>query len=73
MKVAAVPWPLPKDALALPARVVTFQTQGGSALSPSTAQFAGVMQGEQAAVPLAYVATGQVVAVKVHVVAPWGL
>ena len=31
--------------LPLPARVVTFHTQGGSALSPTPAQFAGVMQG----------------------------
>ena len=28
-----------------PARVVTFHTQGGSALSPTPAQFAGVRQG----------------------------
>ena len=34
-----------KDALPLPARVATFHTQGGSALSPTLAQFAGVMQG----------------------------
>ena len=34
-----------KDALPLPARVVTFHTQGGSALSPTPAQFAGVRQG----------------------------
>ncbi len=45
MKVAAAPWPLTKDVLPLPARVVTFQMQGGSALSPATAQFAGTMQG----------------------------
>ena len=32
-------------ALPLPARFVTFHTQGGSALSPISAQFAGVMQG----------------------------
>ena len=31
--------------LPLPARVFTFHTQGGSALSPTLAQFAGVMQG----------------------------
>ena len=34
-----------KDETPLPARVVTLHTQGGSALSPTTAQFAGVMQG----------------------------
>ena len=45
LKVATVPWPLAKDALPLPARVVTFHTQGGSALSPTPAQLAGVMQG----------------------------
>ena len=45
MKVATVPWPLEKDALPLPARVVTFQKQPGSAFSPTPAQFAGVMQG----------------------------
>ena len=45
MKVATVPWPLKKDALPLPARVDTFHTQGGSALSPTPAQFAGVIQG----------------------------
>ena len=44
-KAAAVPWPLAKDALPLPARVDTFHTQGGSALSPTPAQFTGVMQG----------------------------
>ena len=31
--------------LPFPARVVTFHTQRGSALSPTPAQFAGVMQG----------------------------
>ena len=45
MKVAAVPRPLAKVVLPFPARVITFQTQGGSALSPTPAQFAGVMQG----------------------------
>ena len=45
MKAAAVPWPLAKDALPLPAKVVTFQMHGGSALSPAVAQFAGVKQG----------------------------
>ena len=45
MKAAAVPWPSAKDALPLPARVVTFHTQGGSALSHTPAQFAGVRQG----------------------------
>ena len=46
MKEAAVPWPFKKGAaLPLPARVVTFHTQGGSALSPTPAQFAGVWQG----------------------------
>ena len=46
MKVAAAPTPLAKGLqLPLPARVVTFHTQGGSALSPTPAQFAGVMQG----------------------------
>ena len=46
MKVAAVPWPLAKGSLtSLPARVVTLKTHAGSALSPTTAQFAGVMQG----------------------------
>ncbi len=45
-KVAAVPWPLAKGVvLPFPARVVTFHTQGGSALSPTPAQLAGVMQG----------------------------
>ena len=44
LKEAIVPWPLAKDALPLPARVVTLHTQGGSALSPTPAQFAGVMQ-----------------------------
>ena len=45
-KVAAAPWPLAKGVvLPFPARVVTFHTQGGSALSPTTAQLAGVMQG----------------------------
>ena len=45
LKVAAAPWPLAKVVLSLPARVVTFHTQGGSALSPTPAQFAGVIQG----------------------------
>ncbi len=45
MKVAAAPWPLAKDALPLPERVVTFHRHGGSALSPAPAQFAGVRQG----------------------------
>jgi len=45
LKEATAPWPSAKDALPLPARVVTFHTQGGSALSPTVAQFAGVRQG----------------------------
>ncbi len=45
LKAAAAPWPLTKVALPFPARVDTFHTQGGSALSPTPAQFAGVMQG----------------------------
>jgi hypothetical protein len=45
LKVAAAPWPLAKDALPLPARVVTLQKQPGSAPNPAVAQFAGVMQG----------------------------
>ena len=46
MKVTEVPWPFAKGvSLPLPARVVTFHKQGGSALSPTPAQFAGVMQG----------------------------
>ena len=46
MKVAAAPTPLAKGLqLPLPARVVTFHTQGGSALIPTPAQFTGVMQG----------------------------
>ena len=46
MKVAAVPRPSAKGVvLPFPARVVTFHTQGGSALSPTPAQFAGVKQG----------------------------
>ena len=45
MKVAAAPWPLAKVVLPFPARVDTFHTQGGSALSPTPAQFAGVRQG----------------------------
>ena len=62
-KAAAAPKPSAMDALPLPAKVVTLHTQGGSALSPTTAQFAGVIQGVHAAAPLAYVPTGQVVAV----------
>ena len=34
-----------KYALPFPARVVTFQKHGGSALSPTAAQFEGAMQG----------------------------
>ena len=62
MKVATVPWPLAKDALPFPANVVTFQMQGGSALSPTPAQFAGVIQGMAGAVPPAqYDPTGHCV------------
>ena len=42
---AAIPWPFVKVVPPFPARVVTFHTQGGSALSPTPAQFEGVMQG----------------------------
>jgi hypothetical protein len=45
LKVAAVPWPLAKVVPPFPARVVAFHTQGGSALSPTPAQFAGIRQG----------------------------
>ena len=46
---AEIPWPFAKLDEPLPARVVTLHTQGGSALSPATAQFAGTMQGATAA------------------------
>ncbi len=45
LNVAAVPWPLARDATPLPAKIVAFHTQKGSALSPVTAQLAGTMQG----------------------------
>ena len=51
LKEAAAPWPSAKDALPLPAKVVTFQMHGGSALSPAVAQFAGVKQGMLPAAP----------------------
>ena len=53
LNVAAVPRPLERGVLLpLPAKLVTFHTQKGSALSPVTAQFAGTMQGvEGAGVP----------------------
>ncbi len=44
-KAAAVPWPLEKDVLPLPASVEALHTQGGSALSPAAAQFAAARQG----------------------------
>ena len=45
MKVAAVPWPFAKVVPPFPAKVVTFQKQGGSSLIPAAPQFAGVKQG----------------------------
>ena len=45
LKAAAVPSPFAKLALPLPAKVLTLQTQGGSALSPGMPQLAGVIQG----------------------------
>ena len=46
---AEIPWPFAKPYEPLPARVVTLHMQGGSELSPATAQFAGTMQGATAA------------------------
>ncbi len=46
LNVASVPAPFAKGvALPLPASMLTFHTQGGSALNPAAPQFPGVMQG----------------------------
>ena len=77
LKLAAVPTPFtrrpPPNVLfpnLSPASVAAFQWQGGCALKPGTVQAAAGWHATHAAVPFAYVPTGQVEAEKAQEVAP---
>ena len=70
LNIAVVPCPSAHPASPLPASVLTFQKQGGCALSPATAHAVAGAHAAQAAGALAYVPTGHVDAVNAQEVAP---